>query len=416
MSIETILISLSVLQFILIIILVFQFQSQLSDKNSNQLEINQLKQEFAQQMAANRTEIQEGLVRQFGLVFDSLRANSKEQSEVLKDFGRLFRENVKEFNELQREKFQDLIFKQERMLASTEERLDKMRETVDEKLQKTLEARLGQSFELVTNQLLAVQKGLGEMQNLATGVGDLKRVLSNVKSRGVLGEYQLHGILENVLSPEQYASNVSVKKGNSERVEFAIKMPGSKEDGPVYLPIDAKFPQETFYRLQDAYDTGDKILIDLARAELFKAIRKAAQDISQKYLHPPFTTDFAMLFLPMESLYAEVLREPNLAQSLQKDFKIIITGPTTLAAMLNSLQMGFRTLAIQERSSEVWKVLGAVKSEFSKFGDLISKAQKKIFEAHTDLDELVGTRTRVIQRKLKDVEFMPEEEGRKLLE
>jgi DNA recombination protein RmuC len=416
MSIETILISLSILQIILLIFLVIKFQSQKSDKDSNQLALNQLKQEFAQQMATNRVEIQDGLMKQFGLVFESLRANSKEQSEVLKDFGKIFRENVKEFNELQREKFQDLIFRQERMLASTEERLDKMRETVDEKLQKTLEARLGQSFELVTNQLLAVQKGLGEMQNLATGVGDLKRVLSNVKSRGVLGEYQLHGILENILSPEQYASNVSVKKGNTERVEFAIKMPGSQEDGPVYLPIDAKFPQETFYRLQDAYDTGDKLIIDLARAELFKAIRKAAQDISQNYLHPPFTTDFAMLFLPMESLYAEVLREPNLAQSLQKDFKIIITGPTTLAAMLNSLQMGFKTLAIQERSSEVWKVLGAVKSEFSKFGDLISKAQKKIFEAHTDLDELVGTRTRVIQRKLKEVEIMPEDEGRKLLE
>lgn len=416
MSFETVLISLSVLQFVLIIFLIFMFQSQKSEKNEVHGALNQFKQEFAQQMAANRTEIQDGLLRQFGLVFDSLRANSKEQSEVLKDFGRIFRENVKEFNELQREKFQDLIFKQERMLASTEERLDKMRETVDEKLQKTLEARLGQSFELVTNQLLAVQKGLGEMQSLATGVGDLKRVLSNVKSRGVLGEYQLHGILENVLSPEQYASNVSVNKGNSERVEFAIKMPGSKEDGPVYLPIDAKFPQETYYRLLDAYDTADKSTIDAARLDLFKAIRKAAQDISQKYLHPPFTTDFAMLFLPMESLYAEVLRDPNLSQSLQKDFKIIITGPTTLAAMLNSLQMGFRTLAIQERSSEVWKVLGAVKSEFSKFGDLISKAQKKIFEAHTDLDELVGTRTRVIQRKLKEVELMPEEDSKKLLE
>jgi len=416
MSFETVLISLSVLQFVLIIFLIFRFQSQKSEKNEVHGALNQFKQEFAQQMAANRTEIQDGLLRQFGLVFDSLRANSKEQSEVLKDFGRIFRENVKEFNELQREKFQDLIFKQERMLASTEERLDKMRETVDEKLQKTLEARLGQSFELVTNQLLAVQKGLGEMQSLATGVGDLKRVLSNVKSRGVLGEYQLHGILENVLSPEQYASNVSVNKGNSERVEFAIKMPGSKEDGPVYLPIDAKFPQETYYRLLDAYDTADKSIIDAARLDLFKAIRKAAQDISQKYLHPPFTTDFAMLFLPMESLYAEVLRDPNLSQSLQKDFKIIITGPTTLAAMLNSLQMGFRTLAIQERSSEVWKVLGAVKSEFSKFGDLISKAQKKIFEAHTDLDELVGTRTRVIQRKLKEVELMPEEDSKKLLE
>jgi DNA recombination protein RmuC len=269
---------------------------------------------------------------------------------------------------------------------------------------------------LVSRQLLAVQKGLGEMQSLATGVGDLKRVLSNVKSRGVMGEYQLQGILENVLSPEQYAFNVSVKKGLSERVEFAIKMPGSQENEPVYLPIDAKFPQETYYRLLDAYDLGDKVSIESARQELFKAIKRSAQDISQKYLHPPYTTDFALLFLPMESLYAEVIRDAHLAQSLQRDFKIVVAGPTTLAAMLNSLQMGFRTLAIQQRSSEVWKVLGAVKSEFSKFGDLISKAQKKISEAHHDLDNLVGTRTRVIQRKLKEVEELPEAEGKKLLE
>jgi len=413
---EVILISILLLQLVLIVYLVSQNRRKDNGVDERQNELLALKSEIAQQMQSNRTEIQSGLMQQFGLVFESLRANSKEQSEVLKDFGRLFRENVKEFNDLQREKFQDLIFKQERMLASTEERLDKMRETVDEKLQKTLEVRLGQSFELVSKQLLAVQKGLGEMQHLAIGVGDLKRVLSNVKSRGVLGEYQLQGILENVLSPDQYAFNVAVKSGNSERVEFAIKMPGSQEDGPVYLPIDAKFPQETYYRLLDAYDVGDKVLIELARQELFKAIKKAAMDISQKYLHPPHTTDFALLFLPMESLYAEIVRDPALAQSLQRDYKIVITGPTTLAAMLNSLQMGFRTLAIQQRSSEVWKVLGAVKSEFSKFGDLISKAQKKISEAHNDLDVLVGTRTRVIQRKLKEVEELPEEEGKKLLD
>lgn len=413
---DILLLTILFLQFLLVIYLVIHSRRKDKSAGEREKELLVLKSEFVQQMQANRTEIQSGLMQQFGLLFDSLRANSKEQSEVLKDFGKLFRENVKEFNELQREKFQDLIFKQERMLASTEERLDKMRETVDEKLQKTLEARLGQSFELVSKQLLAVQKGLGEMQHLATGVGDLKRVLSNVKSRGVLGEYQLQGILENVLSPDQYAFNVAVKSGNSERVEFAIKMPGNQDDGPVYLPIDAKFPQETYSRLLDAYDVGDKVLIELARQELFKAIKKSAFDISQKYLHPPHTTDFALLFLPMESLYAEIVRDPALAQSLQRDYKIVVTGPTTLAAMLNSLQMGFRTLAIQQRSSEVWKVLGAVKSEFSKFGDLITKAQKKIFEAHSDLDHLVGTRTRVIQRKLKEVEELPEEEGKKLLE
>lgn len=413
---ELLLIVLLILQTLLLVYLIFQQRT----GKEKELDLNQNLQEFRllleKQMQSNRTEIQQGLLQQFSMVMESLRANAKDQAEVLKEFGQIFRQNVQEFNALQKEKFQELVFKQERMLASIEERLDKMRETVDEKLQKTLEARLGQSFELVSKQLLAVQKGLGEMQSLATGVGDLKRVLSNVKSRGVLGEYQLQGILENVLSPEQYAYNVAVKKGVGERVEYAIKMPGSQTDGPVYLPIDAKFPQETYYRLLDAYDSGDKILIEAARQELFKAIKKAAQDISQKYLHPPHTTDFALLFLPMESLYAEVVRDGHLAQTLQRDFKIVVTGPTTLAAMLNSLQMGFRTLAIQQRSSEVWKVLGAVKTEFGKFGDLIAKAQKKISEAHNDLDNLVGTRTRVIQRKLNEVEALPEEEGKKLLD
>lgn len=360
--------------------------------------------------------MQSQLIQQFGLVFESLRTSSKDQAEVLRDFGRLFRENVQEFNGLQREKFQELVSKQERMLASTEEKLEKMRETVDEKLQKTLEARLGQSFELVSKQLQEVQKGLGEMQHLATGVGDLKRVLSNVKTRGMLGEYQLQGILENILTPEQIATNVNLHAGSAERVEFAVKMPGGGDDGPVFLPIDAKFPQETYYRLLDAYESGDKNTIESARLELFKAIRKSAFDISSKYLRPPITTDFGVMFLPMESLYAEVLRDPQLAQFLQREYKIIVTGPTTLAAMLNSLQMGFRTLAIQKRSGEVWRILGAVKMEFSKFGDLISKAQKKISDAHQDLDELVGTRTRLIQRKLREVEELPEEEGKKMLE
>lgn len=396
--------------------MIYKLHQKSHTDSGNKLEFQELRREINQQMASNRSEISNGLMHQFGLVFDSLRSNSKEQSAVLKDFGVLFRENVKEFNELQREKFQDLINKQERMLQSTEERLEKMRETVDEKLQKTLETRLGQSFELVSNQLLAVQKGLGEMQTLATGVGDLKRVLNNVKTRGVLGEYQLQAILENVLAPDQFEYNVQVKKGNSERVEFAIKMPGNGQEGPVYLPIDAKFPQETYYRLLDAYDLGEKALVEAAKIELFKAIKKSAQDISNKYIIPPFTTDFAILFLPMESLYAEVIRDGDLAQQLQRDYKIILVGPTTLAAMLNSLQMGFKTLAIQQRSSEVWKVLGAVKTEFAKFGDLISKAQKKISEASTDLDILVGTRTRVIQRKLREIEDLPEEEGKKLLE
>jgi len=374
-----------------------------------------LKEDFNRQMAANRMEINQAVHGQFKTVFETLRATSRDQTETLKDFGQLFRENVREFNEIQREKFGELSLRQERMLQSTEERLDKMRETVDEKLQKTLESRIGKSFEAVSQQLLAVQKGLGEMQSLATGVGDLKRVLSNVKTRGVLGEYQLAAILENILAPDQYENNVAVRTSGGERVEFVVKLPGSQAGEPVYLPIDAKFPQDAYLRLLDAYDMGDKLVISSCKAELFKAIRKSAQDICQKYINPPMTTDFAVMFLPMESLYAEVVRDPALSQMLQKEFKVVVTGPTTLAAMLNSLQMGFKTLAIQKRSGEVWKVLGEVKTEFGKFGDLIQKAQKKLTDANTDLDHLVGTRTRVIQRKLKDIEAMPEEDP-KLLE
>lgn len=385
-----------------------------SRENKLQKHLNEIKESFNRQMGENRMEINHNLQGQFRTVFDTLRTSSKDQNEVLKDFGRLFRENVREFNELQREKFGELVGKQERMLQSTEERLDKMRETVDEKLQKTLEERIGKSFETVTRQLLAVQKGLGEMQSLATGVGDLKRVLSNVKSRGVLGEYQLEAILDNILSPDQFEANVSVKGSGGERVEFVVKLPGNEDGKPVFLPIDAKFPQEAYHRLLDAYDLGDKASIAASKLELFKAIRKSAQDIYQKYVYPPATTDFALMFLPMESLYAEVIRDPGLSQMLQRDFKVVVTGPTTLAAMLNSLQMGFRTLAIQRRSGEVWKVLGEVKMEFGKFGDLIQKAQKKLNDVNTDLDSLVGTRTRAIQKKLRNIEEQPDEGYRSL--
>jgi DNA recombination protein RmuC len=422
--------SLWILVLLVINVLMVGFILVILSRNKNKgTELKQyfegLKEETSRQMSTNRTEINQALNAQFRTVFETLRATSKDQNDTLKDFGKLFRENVREFNELQREKFNDLNLRQERILLSTEERLDKMRETVDEKLQKTLELRIGKSFEAVSHQLLAVQKGLGEMQSLATGVGDLKRVLSNVKSRGVLGEYQLAAILENILAPDQYESNVALKSSGGERIEFAVKLPGNRPGEPVYLPIDAKFPQDAYNRLLDSYDLGDKTTIGLCKLELFKAIRKSAQDICQKYINPPITTDFAILFLPMESLYAEVLRDPVLSQMLQKEYKVVVTGPTTLAAMLNSLQMGFKTLAIQQRSGEVWKVLGEVKTEFGKFGDLIHKAQKKLNEANTDLDTLVGTRTRVIQRKLKDIEELPEdnpkidkktEEGRREME
>lgn len=376
-------------------------------------ELQVLRKELTQSLADARKESSENLHRQFQLISDNQRAAAREQNEALNQFGERVRQSLLDLSTMQREKLSELSRRQDELLKNTEQRLEKIRETVDEKLQKTLETRLGQSFDLVSTQLQAVQKGLGEMQSLANGVGDLKRVLTNVKSRGLLGEYQLQAILENVLAPDQYVANAAVT-GTRERVEFAIKMPGADE--PVYLPIDSKFPQESYLRLVDALEATDKVLVDLSRLELIKAVKKAAADIHQKYIHPPHTTDFAILFLPMESLYAEILREPGLAQQLQLDYKVIVTGPTTLSAILNSLQMGFRTLAIQKRSSEVWQVLGAVKSEFGKFGELLERTQKKISEANAELDKLVGVRTRTIQRKLKEVQELPDPDRDKLLE
>jgi DNA recombination protein RmuC len=301
-----------------------------------------------------------------------------------------------------------MTLKQEKLIETTNERLEKMRETVDEKLHKTLEERLGRSFKLVSERLEAVQKGLGEMQNLASGVGDLKKVLSNVKTRGVLGEIQLGNILEQIMAPEQYDENVKTKSGSDAHVEFAIKLPGKDVSGKeVYLPIDAKFPQEDFIRLQAAYDLGDPIAVDKANKDLMRSIKNFAKDIREKYIDPPNTTDFGIMFLPIEGLFAEVARQPEMITMLQREYKIIVSGPTTLAAMLNSLQMGFKTLAIQKRSSEVWKILGAVKTEFGKFGGVLEKAQKKITEANNELDTLVGTRTRMMFSKLKGVEELP---------
>lgn len=379
-----------------------------------QRQLIELKRELESGLAMARKESRESLNSQFQLVFNSLRSSALDQKEALKSFGEVFRQNVQDFNGVQREKLGELNRRQEELMKATELKLERIRETVDEKLQKTLETRLGQSFEMVSNQLQAVQKGLGEMQSLANGVGDLKRVLSNVKSRGVLGEYQLQAILENQLAPDQYVFNADVGKGNRERVEFAVKMPG--QDAPVLLPMDSKFPQESFLRLVDAYESVDKVAIEANRIELIKAVKKAASDIQNKYIHPPYTTDFAILFLPVESLYAEILREPGLAQQIQQDYKVLVTGPTTLSAILNSLQMGFRTLAIQKRSSEVWQILGAIKTEFGKFGDLIEKTQKKLNEANSELDKLVGVRTRAIQRKLKDVEELPAIESKQVLD
>ena len=291
-------------------------------------------------------------------------------------------------------------------------KLDEMRTTVDEKLQKTLEERISKSFNLVSERLEQVYKGLGEMQSLASGVGDLKKILSNVKTRGILGEIQLGSILEQIMSKEQYEENVAIK-GSSERVEFAIKLPGD-DNGIVYLPIDAKFPVDIYSTLLNAYDSGNKDEINAAQMQLNKSIKTFAKTIRNKYIEPPYTTDFGIMFLPFEGLYAEVVRG-GLIEDLQREYKINIAGPTTMAALLNSLQLGFRTLAIQKHSSKVWNVLGAIKTEFDKFGDILVTTQQRLTQANAELDKLVGVRTRVIQSKLRDIEKLPEHDIKSIL-
>lgn len=298
--------------------------------------------------------------------------------------------------------------------ADNAQQLEKMRATVDEKLQNTLETRLGQSFKLVSERLEAVQRGLGEMQNLATGVGDLKRVLTNVKRRGILGEVQLGSLLEDLLTREQYASNVATVPGSSERVEFAIRMPGQDDGENVYLPIDSKFPVEDYQRLLEAQDAADVEAAAAAGRALEARVREEAKRIKTKYVATPHTTDFAVLFLPTEGLYAEVLRRPGLFESLQRDLRVMVAGPTTLSALLNSLQMGFRTLAIAKRSSEVWKLLGAVKSEFGKFGLVLEKAERQLSTVSKSISE-AGRKTRTIEKKLRGVESLSGEDPAALL-
>ncbi|HWP97835.1 MAG TPA: DNA recombination protein RmuC [Syntrophomonadaceae bacterium] len=290
------------------------------------------------------------------------------------------------------------------------QKLEQMRMVVDEKLHATLERRLGESFKLVSERLELVHKGLGEMQTLAAGVGDLKKVLTNVKTRGSWGEVQLGNILEDILTPDQYSANVAVKKG-SERVEYAIKLPGSDQEHDVlWLPIDAKFPMEDYHRILDAYEQGDTLAVEQAGKQLDIRIRNQAKEIASKYIEPPATTDFAIMFLPTEGLYAEVLRRPGLFESLRRDYRVSVTGPTTLAALINSLSVGFRTLAIQKRSSEVWVVLGAVKAEFGKFGAVLEKTQKKLQEASNTIED-AARRSRAMERKLRSVEALPENQA-----
>lgn len=357
------------------------------------------------------------------------KSGREELAAALKNFEGTFSTKVDEFNELQKQKFDGLTVRQSELVQVTEGRLEKMRETVeqklktiqddstaklekiretvDEKLHKTLEQRLGDSFKIVSERLELVQKGLGEMQNLAVGVGDLKKVLSNVKTRGVLGEYQLENILEQLLTRDQYSTNVRTRAGSVAMVEFAVKLPGREEKGdPVWLPIDSKFPTESYQALTDAYEQGNAEAIEEKRKALASTIRLCAKDIAGKYIDPPNTTDFGIMFLPFEGLYAEVLRVNGLFEAVQRENRIIITGPTTLAALLNSLQIGFKTLAIEKRSSEVWELLGAVKTEFGKFGAILDKTQKKLDEA-SNVIRTAGVRTRAIERKLRGVEELP---------
>lgn len=362
------------------------------------LEMKENREEMARNMRELRTEINQ-----------TLNLSTQQMQTTL-------HRNLMTTNEMQREKFEAMNRQQDVLVKSTEKRLDEMRLMVEEKLQKTLNERIGQSFELVRSQLENVQKGLGEMKNLAEDVGGLKKVLGNVKTRGTFGEIQLGALLEQMLSPEQYESNVKTRKNATEFVEFAIKLPG-KDGGkePVYLPIDAKFPKDVYEQYVDAYEAGDVSLMETTSKQLEITLKRMAKDIHDKYIEPPYTTDFAILFLPFESIYAEVIRRTSLVETLQKDYKIIVTGPTTLGAILNSLQMGFRTLAIQKRTSEVWSVLGAVKTEFGKFGGMLEKVQKNLQSAGDQLEEVMGKRTRAIERKLRQVEALPAEESRKMI-
>ena len=351
---------------------------------------------------------------------DGMLKSSKESREEIKiairEFNDAFQRSIETFTKAQELKFDAMAEKQDKLVESTGKELDKMRETVDEKLQKTLNERLSKSFEQVGKQLGDVQKGLGEMQNLAQDVGGLKRVLSNVKMRGGFGEIQLSMLLENLLAPDQYESNVKTKIGSDAIVEFAVKLPGSDESGTtVWLPIDAKFPKDAYEQLQDAYDKTESAEIEAAQKNLEQTIKKMAKDISEKYLDPPYTTDFGIMFLPFEGIYAEVIRKAALLEDIQREYRVVVTGPATLGAILNSLQMGFRTLAIQKRSSEVWKILGSVKTEFNKFGGILEKAQRNIQTGLNHLDQVSGTRTRAIQRTLIEVTEL-DQPGESLIE
>jgi len=369
---------------------------------------------------------------------DQSQSQRKELADNMAEFRKQVDEQGKDQSELLRQRFSDLI-KQldeqnkksldsvkdvrgtvEKQLTEMREdntkKLEEMRKTVDEKLQTTLEKRLGESFKQVSERLEQVHQGLGEMQTLASGVGDLKKVLTNVKTKGMLGEYQLGNILEQLLTPEQYEENIATRPGSAERVEFAVRMPGQDSNETVWLPIDSEFPLKGYEDLLNAREAGDLALIDAAEKALARTIESFAKDISEKYVEVPHTTDFGIMFLPVESLYAEVLRHPGVFETLQRKYRITITGPTTMSALLNSLQMGFRTIAVTKRSSEVWRILAEVKTEFGKFSDQLEKVDDRLDKARNELDKLRNTRTNVMNRKLRDVDTLEVGEAPPVLE
>lgn len=371
----------------------------------------------------------------------AFRESRQEQENALSKFERRFSESVKDLNEMQRVKFDDLVQKQESIRKNTDEKLseirgtmesklrtlqednakqlEEMRKTVDEKLQEGLEKRFNESFDLISKRLEQVHKGLGEMQHLATGVGDLKKVLSNVKTRGIFGEVQLRNLLEEFLTRGQFDENIAVKKGSQERVEFVVKVPNQQDDGKnVLIPIDSKFPIEVYERLMDAYDSVGSITpkeLDAARKAFVDVVKENAKTISSKYLNPPITTDFVIMFVPTEGLYAEILHQPGLTDTLRRDYQVVVTGPTTLVAYLSTLQLAFSHLAIERRSSEVWQLLGAVKNEFGKFGAVLEATRKKLESAAVEIDK-AGVRSRAIERTLRDVQELPSGENQAMLE
>jgi DNA recombination protein RmuC len=368
------------------------------------------------QLARNREELQGTLL----ISGEGMQKRLLEVAQFQKSQLDIFAAQLKTLTQSNEHRLDQLRLTLETQLRSLQEdnnkKLEQMRATVDEKLHETLEKRLGESFKIVSDRLELVHKGLGEMQSLAIGVGDLKKVLSNVKTRGTLGEIQLGSLLAQLLTNEQYEANVATRKGSSARVEFAVKLPGNQSgQEPVWLPIDAKFPQEDYLRLVEAVEEGNSILIEEASKQLERTIKEMARLIRDKYLDPPHTTDFGIMFLPTEGLFAEVLRRTGLFETLQREFKVVITGPTTLAALLNSLQMGFRTMAVEKRSSEVWTLLGAVKTEFATFGTILDKTHKKLQEASNSIDT-AAVRSRAIERKLRDVQELPVAEAATLLD